>query len=186
MGFEKVIYIPGKPGLYRVVNRTSFGLVAESLSDGRRIPVYAHQRVSHLADIYIFTSTEENLPLQDAFLRLAEKTQGNAYDLSGLQNEDHFRAAFEEVVPEYHRQKVYPSDIKKFFTWFNILQAKGLLPENNRDASEKKPNDDLDQNSSEGKTASKKERPSVDHPSPSPTSTKSKGGQKVNTPRKAG
>lgn len=184
MGFEKVIYIPGKPGLYRVVNRTSFGLVAESLSDGRRIPVYAHQRVSHLADISLFTSTDENLPLQDALLRLAEKTQGNAYDLSGLQNEDHFRAAFEEVVPEYDRQKVYPSDIKKFFTWFNILQAKGLLPEKNREVSEKISDEEIDHAASEGKTASPKERPPMDHTSP--TSTKSKGGQKPNTPRKAG
>lgn len=182
MGFDKVIYIPGKPGLYRVVNKTSFGLVAESLSDGRRMPVYTHQRVSHLADISLFTTGDENLPLRDAFLRLAEKTQGKAYDLSGLNNEDQFRAAFEEVVPEYDRQKVYPSDIKKFFGWFNILQTKGLLPEKSESAQEN--HEDKESHTTTEKSSGKTGRPTGS--SVSPASSKSKGGPKVNTPRKAG
>lgn len=188
MGFEKVIYVSGKPGLYRVINKTSFGLVAESLSDGRRIPVYANHRVSHLTDIAIFTTGEENLPLKEAFLRLAEKTQGGTFDVGALQNEDDFRTAFAELVPEFDRQKVYSSDIKKFFNWFNLLQAKGLLPEKNSDENSEQEKETSQGTVKKAPTSSEKNKNTISKAAskaPS-TSTKGKGGPKVNTPRKAG
>lgn len=192
MGFEKVIYVAGKPGLFRIVNKTSFGLVAESLLDGRRVPIYAHQRVSHLTDIAIFTQGEDNLPLKDALLRLAERANGAAFDVSGLSTEDDFRSAFGEIVPEYDRQKVYASDIKKFFNWYNILREKNLLPD-------KEIRNSTEENSDEASQVRETEKPSVKEkkeksskaaaavsPKTSAASSKSKGGAQVNTPRKAG
>lgn len=192
MGFEKVIYVAGKPGLYRIVNKTSFGLVAESLLDGRRVPVYAHQRVSHLADIAIFTTGEDNLPLKEALQRLAEKTNGGPFDISHLTTEDDFRAAFGEIIPEYDRQKVYASDIKKFFNWFNILQGKNLLPEKTHSTSSEENAGETSQATDTEKSIikNKKEKTgkqiaTAGNKTPS-ASSKSKGGPKVNTPRKAG
>lgn len=192
MGFEKVIYVSGKPGLYRIVNKTSFGLVAESLVDGRRVPVYAHQRVSHLTDIAIFTTGEDNLPLREALMRLAEKTNGGAFDVSSLVTEDDFRTAFGEVIPEYDRQKVYASDIKKFFNWFNILQDKNLLPEKESHAAAEEGTSDSSKASESEKPVGKEKKEKAmksaapASPKAPAASSKSKGGAKVNTPRKAG
>ena len=37
------------------------------------------------------------------------------------------KAYFEEVVPEFDKDRVYVSDIKKVLTWYNTLQEKELL-----------------------------------------------------------
>jgi hypothetical protein len=192
MGFEKVIYVSGKPGLYRIVNKTSFGLVAESLVDGRRVPVYAHQRVSHLTDIAIFTQGEDNLPLKEALLRLADKTNGAAFDVSTLKTEDDFRKAFGEIIPEFDRQRVYASDIKKFFNWYNILREKNLLPEKESHVTPEETSDEASKVREAEKPVvkEKKEKSSKAAASASlktsAASSKSKGGAPVNTPRKAG
>lgn len=193
MAFEKVIYVAGKPGLYRIVNKTNFGLVAESLTDGRRVPVYAHQRVSHLTDIAIFTTGEENLPLREALLRLAEKTERQPFDVSGFLNEEDFRSAFQNVIPEYDQHKVYASDIKKFFIWYNILQQKNLLPEKEKSTGAEESNNEAEKSAEQEKVALKekenkaaKQPTRASAPKAPAASSKSKGGAKVNTPRKAG
>jgi len=187
MEFEKVIYLAGKPGLYRVINKTNFGLVAESLSDGRRIPVYSSNRIVHLADISIFTTGEDNIPLADALLRLSEKLQGQPFSLDSLLNEDDFRSQFAEVIPEYDSARVYPSDIKKFFSWYNVLLSNNLLPKKEQKENPgKESNDsktvqspDIGLKNKAGRISEKPAQVKASAPS------KSKGGAKVNTPRKA-
>ena len=35
------------------------------------------------------------------------------------------RDEFEAILPDYDKERVYPTDIKKLFTWYNILVENG-------------------------------------------------------------
>ena len=39
---------------------------------------------------------------------------------------DELHAFFAEVLPEYDRDRVYPSDIRKLVQWYNILVGAGI------------------------------------------------------------
>ncbi len=126
MDLTKILAISGKPGLYKMLSQTKSGFVVESLADGKRFPVFAHERVSSLEEISIFTSGDEDLPLKDVFKKFYEKLEGNqGPDPKG--NQEEIRKFFESVIPDYDVEKVYISDMKKAVTWYQILLEKQLL-----------------------------------------------------------
>lgn len=101
------------------------GIVVESLEDKKRHVASATARVSSLEDIAIFTQDEE-VPLADIFFQIHEKTEGKE-SLSHKAPADELKSYFEELVPDYDEDRVYVSDIKKVFQWYNQLQSHGLL-----------------------------------------------------------
>ena len=126
MDLTKILAISGKPGLYKMLSQTKSGFVVEALSDGRRFPVFAHERVSSLEEISIFTTGEEDLPLKDVFKKLFEKLEGKpGPDPKSL--EDDVKKLFEETIPDYDAERVYISDMKKAIAWYNILLEKEML-----------------------------------------------------------
>lgn len=125
MTVEKILSISGKPGLYALKVQTRTGFVAESLLDGKKITVGMKSNVSLLSEISLYTYTEEK-PLADVLRAIAVKeNEGPA--LSHKEDNDTLAAYFETVVPDYDKERVYASDIKKVLNWYNILQAKGLV-----------------------------------------------------------
>lgn len=125
MTVEKILSISGKPGLYALKIQTRTGFVAESLLDGKKITVGMKSNVSLLSEISLYTYTEEK-PLADVLRAIAVKeNEGPA--ISHKEDNDTLTAYFETVVPDYDKERVYPSDIKKILNWYNILQAKGLV-----------------------------------------------------------
>jgi hypothetical protein len=126
MELSKILAISGKPGLYKMLSQTKSGFIVESLTDGKRFPVFAHERVSSLEEISIFTTVEEDLPLKEVFRKISEKLEGTpALDL-GTDSEA-LKKIFKEAIPEYDAERVYVSDMKKTIAWYNLLQEKGLL-----------------------------------------------------------
>lgn len=125
MNLEKILAIAGKPGLYALKMQTRTGFVAESLVDGKKITVGLRSNVSLLSEISIYTNTEEK-PLADVMRAIAEKEDEGAA-MSHKEDNDKLAAYFEEVLPDYDRDRVYPSDIKKVLNWYNILHAKGMV-----------------------------------------------------------
>lgn len=125
MNIKGIISISGMPGLYKIVTQTKFGLVVESLSDGRRVPVYASQKVSALEDISIYT-TDEDMPLKDVFQKIYDKENGGKA-IDHKSGEKEIRNYFEEVLPEFDKDRVYTSDIKKVYNWYNTLHEKDML-----------------------------------------------------------
>jgi hypothetical protein len=121
MDLSGIISISGKPGLYKVVAQAKNSLIVESLIDGKRIPAYAAHRVSALEDISIYTQTED-VPLADVYRAMYDKENGGAIkdhksDMSEL------RAYLEEVLPDCDQERVYNSDLKKLFQWYNLLHS---------------------------------------------------------------
>ena len=111
--------------MFKMVSQTKNGIIVESLETKKRIPAYTTSKVSALEDIAIYTESEE-VALKEVFKRIAEKeNKGLAVDPKS--SSDNLKAYFEAILPEYDREKVYVSDIKKVIVWYNLLQKMDLL-----------------------------------------------------------
>jgi crotonobetainyl-CoA:carnitine CoA-transferase CaiB-like acyl-CoA transferase len=122
---KDILSIAGKGGLYKFIAQARNGIVVESLDEQKRHIAPATARVSSLEDIAIFTE-EEEIALGDIFKRLHDHYEGKEA-LSHKASATELKKAFEELVPEYDEERVYVSDIKKVYQWYNQLQAKDML-----------------------------------------------------------
>ncbi len=126
MDLSKILSISGKPGLYKLVGEAKSNLIVESLIDGKKIPAFSHERISSLHEISIYTNSED-LPLYDVLKKLHKMQDGKTIDNPKKMDSKALKALFEEVVPDYDQDAVYVSDMKKIFTWYNLLLEKDLL-----------------------------------------------------------
>lgn len=124
MELREILAISGQPGLYRYVAQSTRGVIVESLVDGRRMNASATAKVSALTEISMFTEGDD-IALADVFTRIYEKT-GGRQTVSPKEAPEKLKAAFAEVLPEYDRDRVHVSDIKKCFSWYNILVGAGF------------------------------------------------------------
>lgn len=119
--------ISGKPGLYRLVSRGNRNLIVESIDAAKkRMPAFAADKVISLADIAMYTD-EEEVPLRDVLNRIKEKENGGIASLNPKKaSGNELKAYLAEVLPNYDRERVYTTDIKKLLSWYNILVEAGL------------------------------------------------------------
>ncbi|GHU13852.1 hypothetical protein FACS189441_2170 [Betaproteobacteria bacterium] len=123
---KTILSISGKPGLYKLVSQGKNMLIVESLSDQKRIPAYAKDKVISLGDIAIYTD-EEEVPLHTVLTGVKEKENGELITLNlSAAKPDELRTYLAEVLPAFDREKVYPSDIRKLLSWYNLLIASGI------------------------------------------------------------
>jgi hypothetical protein len=120
-----ILSISGQAGLYKLVAESKNNIIVESLDTKKRIPVYSTAKVSALEDIAIYTETSD-VPLKDIFKSISDKEEGGSA-LSHKSSGNELKAYFEDVVPEYDKDRVYVSDIKKVLFWYNSLQEKEML-----------------------------------------------------------
>lgn len=125
MSLENILSVTGKPGLYLLKTKARNGFVVESLLDKKTSIIGVNQNVSVLKDISIYTYATE-VPLKDVFQKIAEKEE-NGTALSHKAAQSELTSYFEEVLPDYDKERVYASDIKKVLQWYNILQENALL-----------------------------------------------------------
>lgn len=125
MTLDKILAIAGKPGLFALKVQTRTGFVAESLLDGKKVTVGLKSNVSLLSEISVYTNTEEK-PLTEIMRAIATK-EDNGPAISHKEDNAKLVSYFLEILPDYDRDRVYPSDIKKIVNWYNMLQAKGLV-----------------------------------------------------------
>jgi hypothetical protein len=123
MSFEKIISIPGKSGLYKMLAQLrNGGFVVEALSDSRRVPVSATERIIMLSDISVYT-TEEDIPLREVFLKMKENEKV-ATSVDAKSDPDKLKATLKQILPDFDDERVHSSDIRKMFVWFNLLKDK--------------------------------------------------------------
>ena len=125
MDLSGIISISGRPGLYKVIAQGKNSIIVESLIDNKRFPAYSTDRISALEDISIYTYDDDK-PLKEIFDGLYKKVEGQEVpshkeDISLLQE------YLSDVLPDYDEERVYPSNIKKLFQWYNILFKAGVL-----------------------------------------------------------
>lgn len=126
MDLSKILSISGKPGLYKLVGEAKANLVVESLVDGKRGPAFSHERISTLEEISIYTESED-IALKEVFKKLNDKYGEEAIVNPKKASSNEIKKLFEEVLPDYDKEQVYVSDMKKVFTWYNFLLEKGML-----------------------------------------------------------
>ncbi|MDR1719286.1 MAG: DUF5606 domain-containing protein [Dysgonamonadaceae bacterium] len=130
--------ISGKSGLYKLISQGKNLIVAESLADGKRIPVYPRDKVISLGDITIYTNNEE-VKLAKVLTNILSLENNNPVAYNPAIQPDELRTYFEKVLPDFDKDKVYPSDIKKILSWYNLLISKGITEfETATDSEEKK------------------------------------------------
>lgn len=122
---KTILSISGKPGLFKLISQAKNMLIVESLQTGKRQPAYAHEKIISLGDIAIFTD-EEDVPLSEVLNAIKEKENGAKVilDIKKADNET-LRAYLAEVLSNFDRERVYPTDIKKLISWYNLLVETG-------------------------------------------------------------
>jgi hypothetical protein len=124
---KTILSISGKPGLYKLISQGKNMLIVETVDAAKkRIPAYAYDKVISLADIAMYTDAED-IPLGQVLeaVKTKENGQVSAFDWKKASN-DQLHAYFAEVLPNYDRDRVHASDIKKLVSWYNILVSNGL------------------------------------------------------------
>lgn len=121
---KTILSISGKPGLYKLVSQGKNMLIVESLQTKKRIPAYAHDKVVSLGDIAIYTSNEE-VPLSNVFETIY-KQENKVLDASLYKTAEQLNSFFEKILPDYDKERVYPTDIKKIISWYNLLVNAGI------------------------------------------------------------
>lgn len=150
MDFSEILAISGKPGLFKMVAKTKNGVVVESLIDERRIPAFAHEKISSLEEISIFTE-DEDLSLKEVFKLIHDKQDGEKA-IDHKSDNKTLKSYFEEIIPNYDKDRVYVSDIKKVIYWYNLLVEKDIL-----DYSEIEEKKEEEKDESKTETKSKEE-----------------------------
>jgi hypothetical protein len=126
-----ILSISGQPGLFKLVTETKNSIIVESLLTGKRIPAYSTSKISTLTDISIFTETGEIL-LTELFIRI----KNGEKMISPKASTDEIKAFFGEVLPEYDKDRVYVSDMKKILHWYQLLNDQNLLIEPEEEKTE--------------------------------------------------
>ena len=125
MNLSGIIAISGKPGLFKVIAQGKNSIIVESLLDNKRVPAYASDRISALDDISIYTY-DEDAPLRELFISIFKKQDGKECP-SHKEDLEVLRAYLIEILPNFDQERVYPSDVKKIFQWYNLLHKSGNL-----------------------------------------------------------
>ena len=120
---QTILAISGKPGLYKLVSRGKNNLIVEALDETKR---FATDRITSLADIAMFTDTDD-VPLYKVLVNLRELEGGKASSVNYKKaTGDELREYFGKVLPNFDRERVHNSDIKKLIQWYDILVANGI------------------------------------------------------------
>ena len=126
MDLSKILSISGKPGLFKLIGESKSSLVVESMIDGKRGPAFSHERISTLKEISIY-SDNEDVPLEDVFKKIFDLQDGKPVLNPKKASSNEVKEMFEKIQPDYDRDAVYVSDMKKVFTWYNFLLEKEEL-----------------------------------------------------------
>ena len=124
---ETILAIAGKPGLYRLVNKGNRSLIVETIDKAKkRMPAFGTDRIISLADIAMYTDSEE-VPLRQVLKNMLEKEGGKKASIDVKKaSKDELAAYVGEVLPNFDRDRVFPSDMKKLVQWYDILVENGL------------------------------------------------------------
>lgn len=117
---KTILSVSGKPGLYKLVSSAKNMVIVESLSEKKRLPIYARDKVVSLGDIAMYTD-EGEVPLKEVLTSIKKKENGAKASVAPNAKPEELRAFFTEILPTYDKDRVYNADIKKLINWYNLL-----------------------------------------------------------------
>lgn len=115
-----ILSVSGKPGLYKLVSNAKNMVIVESLTEKKRLPIYARDKVVSLGDIAIYTEEGET-PLREVLISIKEKEEGKKASTAPNAKPEELKTFLESVLPAYDKDRVYNADIKKLIQWYNLL-----------------------------------------------------------------
>ena len=122
---KKILSISGRPGLFKLVSQVKGALIVEALSTGKRTLAYSHDKVTSLGDIAMYTQSGEE-PLYKVLDSVKKKENGAVASVSPKADKEVLRTYFAEILPDFDTERVYPTDISKLISWYNILVQSGI------------------------------------------------------------
>ena len=139
MDLNKILSITGKPGLYRLVAQSKNGLIIESLLDGKRMNAFMNEKISSLEEISLFSHSED-VALKDVLRNMFNLTNGQKA-IDNKADDVKIKEFFGQIVPDYDKERVYVSHMRKVIGWYNLLLEKGMLDFTEEEVTESKPED---------------------------------------------
>ncbi len=122
---QKILSITGRPGLFKIISQGKGILIVEELGTGKRFPAHSRDKVVSLGNISMYTESGDT-PLGEILDKVYAKHEGKKIDVKSLVESKGLKAEFEAIVEDYDRDRVYDNDIKKLFSWYNILVDNGF------------------------------------------------------------
>jgi hypothetical protein len=153
MVLKDILAISGEPGLFKFIAQGKNAIIVEHLETGKRSSAFSSAKVSSLEDISVFTENEDLL-LGKVFDKIFEKESGGPAIDSKTEAEK-LKKYFEEIIPDYSKEKVYVSDMKKIILWYNLLHKKGMLV---KEEPEKQDDSDKTESEAEKTTATENKK----------------------------
>ena len=127
MDLTNILVISGKPDLSELVSQTKGGAIVKNLVTGQKYPVFKNDRISSLGEIRLFTDSDER-PLEEVMQAIYKHLDGKATAFEPKKADGKELAdLLAAVLPDYDRERVHTSDMKKLFSWYNILAAAGKI-----------------------------------------------------------
>ena len=120
-----ILSVSGQPGLFKLIAEAKNRIIVESLLTGKRIPVGTTAKISSLEDIAMYTHSGD-VPLKEILQKMQQQQNDHSVPDSKAPDAE-IRRYFETVIPEYDRERVYLSDIRKVIHWYSILSEKEML-----------------------------------------------------------
>lgn len=135
---RRILAITGKPGLYRLISQGNRAIIVEDIESGRRFPALQRDKIIGLGDIAMYTDSEEK-PLGEVLDKVYEYMKGEPVDLASVTRDKSFKTEFGKILEDFDRDRVHDSDIKKLFSWYNILLKSGMIKFTAEEEAEKEP-----------------------------------------------
>ncbi len=188
MNLTGIISIAGKPGLFKVVAQGKNNIIVESLEDKKRTPAYSSDRISALDDISIYT-TDEDVSLKVIMKTIYDKENG-AETISHKDDKKKLENYILEILPNYDQERVYISDVKKIFQWYNLLHKSGELKLAEKEeesetptAEDSKTEEKVPKKEKKAVTSAPKSKPTTSKAAPKTTASKKVATVKTSTSR---
>lgn len=133
---RKILSITGKPGLFEILSQGKNTIIVEDISSKKRFPAMGRDHIVSLGDIAMYTDSGDK-PLGEILDAVFAKNDGKAIDVAALVKDKKLKDKFGEIIEDFDRERVHDSDIKKLFSWYNLLIAAGWTKFTAEDEEEK-------------------------------------------------
>ena len=127
MTIEELIHVSGLPGLYKIGATRSNGIIIEDIDSGKsKFASMRKHQFTPLGTVAVYTNSdaaELTVVFQSMYDKETNLTvpnpKGGARELFEY---------FEEILPDYDRDQVLISDVKKLIKWYQFLRKRNLFP----------------------------------------------------------
>ncbi|MCS6990317.1 MAG: DUF5606 domain-containing protein [Chitinophagales bacterium] len=126
--FSKIVAITGLPGLFELIASRNNGAIVRNLQDGKSqfIPERNHALLA-LSNIALFLNGDNSIPLPDVLHRMHQ--QEEQYPVPDPKAEPaQLQQYLAQILPDYDRQRVHLSDMRRLMRWYHILREKQMIP----------------------------------------------------------